>query len=89
MTDLHLHSSSPLVVVTHQVGEEGHVVSHLHTSGDRDRLTGEEAVSSYQGQDKAQQQKWSHFHFLQTSDFTAWLGLTLNPSHHQKIPIQR
>lgn len=49
MTDLHLHSSSPLVVVTHQVGEEGHVVSHFHTSGDRDGLAGEEAVSSYQG----------------------------------------
>lgn len=63
--------------MAHQVGEEGHVVGHLHTSGHSDGLTGEKAVSPYRGQEEAQPQKPGPFHFLRTPDFTTWLGLNL------------
>lgn len=49
-THLHLESSSVLVVVPHDVGEESHVVRHPRAPGDGDGLAGEQAVPPHQRQ---------------------------------------
>lgn len=74
----HFHSSDPLVIMTHQVREERHVVSHFHTSGNGDWLTGEKAVSSYEGQKNARQQKRGPFHLARLRFYhMAWIILML------------
>lgn len=49
-THLHLESSSVLVVVPHDIGEESHVVRHPRAPGDGDGLAGEQAVPPHQRQ---------------------------------------